>query len=137
MLDLRSWGQASAKIAGICFLRDAVDLVPFLCGHYLRVGFDHLHFVDDGSTDGTHELLSQFAARTDRVSVRKVIKDSDQQSELMSAAANTMILDGYQVVVPFDADEFWHFTAETTCSLPLGRIRVGVVRALAEFRPAP
>jgi len=39
------------RVAGICLVRNAVDLVPFLCGHYLRCRFAHLHFVDDGSHD--------------------------------------------------------------------------------------
>ena len=32
-------------ICGACMIRDSVDLVPMLCGHYLRIGFDRLVFV--------------------------------------------------------------------------------------------
>jgi hypothetical protein len=31
---------------------------------------------------------------------------------MMTDAANTLIEAGYQIIVPFDADEFWHTTAE-------------------------
>jgi hypothetical protein len=103
--------QAS-KIAGICFLRDVRDIVPFLCGHYLRIGFDHLRFVDDGSSDGTFEFLSRLSLRTKAISVRQVSHDTDRQPEMMTDAANTLIEAGYQIIVPFDADEFWHTTAE-------------------------
>jgi hypothetical protein len=94
-------------VAGICFVRDARDILPFLCGHYLRLGFDHLRFVDDGSTDGTHELLHRLSSCTDRVSVTRVERDFDSQPEAMSAAANDMISRGHEFIVPFDSDEFW------------------------------
>jgi Glycosyl transferase family 2 len=109
--DLLARNQAN-KIAGICFIRDAIDIVPFLCGHYLRVGFHHLSFVDDGSSDGTFELLSKLSHRTKSVSVRQVSYATDRQPELMTDAANALIAAGYQIIVPFDADEFWSITAK-------------------------
>jgi hypothetical protein len=99
------------KIAGVCAVRDAVDLVPFLCGHYLRAGFSRLAFIDDGSSDGTFEFLSGLAARTDRVSVRQVHRDTFRQQELITDAANALLEQGYRIVVPFDADEFWNVPA--------------------------
>ncbi len=105
------------KVAGVCVLRDSVDLVPFLCGHYLRMGFAHLAFVDDGSTDGTFELLQRVAQRTPRVSVKQVHVDRFEQSPLMSEAANRLISAGYPIIVPFDADEFWDATAATFQSI--------------------
>lgn len=98
-------------VAGACVIRDAVDLVPFLCGHYLRAGFEHLAFVDDGSSDGTFELLSKIAKRTRRVSVRQVHNNSYNQPTLMTETANALIAAGYLIVVPFDADEFWNVEA--------------------------
>lgn len=97
--------------AGICIIRDARDLVPFLCGHYLRVGFDQLSFIDDGSSDGTFEFLSELSRRTKRVCVRQVISDQYRQAELMTDGANDLIARGYRLIVPFDADEFWNITA--------------------------
>jgi hypothetical protein len=98
-------------IAGVCFIRDARDMLPFLCGHYLRVGFDHLRFVDDGSTDGTFEFLTSLANKSNRVSVERVLSNVDDQPGRMTNAANAMIAAGHRIIVPFDSDELWNVTA--------------------------
>jgi hypothetical protein len=97
----------SDRVAGVCVLRNSVDLVPFLCGHYLRAGFARLHFIDDGSYDGTFEYLTKVAQRTGRVSVTQVHNKILTQKVLMNEAANALIAAGYPIIVPFDADEFW------------------------------
>jgi hypothetical protein len=101
------------SVAGACVLRDCVDMVPFLCGHYLRMGFAHLAFVDDGSTDGTYELLQRIAKRTPRISVKQVHTTGFEQPVLMTGAVNALIAAGHSIVVPFDSDEFWHVDADT------------------------
>jgi mannose-6-phosphate isomerase-like protein (cupin superfamily) len=95
------------QIAGVCVLRNAVDLVPYLCGHYLALGFGHLRFVDDGSSDGSSELLTELTRQSDRISVTRVEEDSFHQPELVTQSANELINAGYSVIIPFDADEFW------------------------------
>lgn len=101
-------------------LRDTVDLVPFLIGHYLRIGFDRLHFVDDQSSDGTFELLNSIARSNPRVTVERVVHDILKQAEVMSAAANQAIGAGFRIVFPFDADEFW--------SVDISQIRAAATR---------
>ncbi len=108
------------KICGICMLRDTVDLVPFLVGHYLRIGFDRIHFVDDQSSDGTFELLCSVAKSNPRVTVERVVHDILKQAEVMSAAANQALAAGFNIVFPFDADEFW--------SIDVSQIRVAATR---------
>jgi hypothetical protein len=105
------------RVAGVCIVRDVRDLIPFICGHYLRIGFGHVSFVDDGSSDGTFEFLSELSRRTNRTSVRQVIFDQCRQAELMTESANALIARGYQLIVPFDADEFWNITAGYLASL--------------------
>jgi hypothetical protein len=95
------------SVAGVCIVRDARDLIPFLCGHYLRIGFGHVAFIDDGSSDGTFEFLSRLAGRTLRVSVKRVFEDQCYQSAHITETANALIAAGYEIIVPFDADEFW------------------------------
>ena len=97
--------------AGICVVRNAYDLVGLVCGHYLRIGLGHLRFIDDGSSDGTYQLLSDFARKEKRVSVRRVNNTEFYQAQLMSEAANELIMAGYRLILPFDVDEFWDVSA--------------------------
>jgi hypothetical protein len=95
------------RVAGVCIVRDAVDLIPFVCGHYLRIGFDRIAFIDDGSSDGTFDFLKRLSRRTRRVSVTQVVCDQFRQSEHMNRVTNDLIDAGYSIIVPFDCDEFW------------------------------
>jgi glycosyltransferase involved in cell wall biosynthesis len=88
-----------------------VDIIPFLCGHYLRIGFARLHFIDDGSSDGTFEFLEDLAKKTNRVSVVREFGECFRQPELMTNAINELIGAGYRAIFPFDADEFWNIDA--------------------------
>jgi hypothetical protein len=99
------------RVAGVCIVRDARDLIPFLCGHYLRIGFGHVAFIDDGSSDGTFEFLCRLARRTQRVSVKRVFEDQCYQRVHVTETANALIAAGYEIIVPFDADEFWRIEA--------------------------
>jgi hypothetical protein len=96
--------------AALCVICDAVDMAPLLCGHYLRLGFGRVVFVDDGSSDGTLEVLAQVATTTQRVAVTRLRQDRFGQAELATAEANDLIDDGYQFVLPFDSDELWHLS---------------------------
>ncbi|HET7715912.1 MAG TPA: glycosyltransferase family 2 protein [Bauldia sp.] len=100
-----------AKVGGVCVLRDAGDIVGLLCGHYLRMGLARVAVVDDGSTDGTFEFLSALSQREPRVLVRRVLRDTFDQPELMTDLANSLIREGYRLIIPFDADEFWNVSA--------------------------
>ena len=96
------------KLAGICVVRNARDLIGLACAHYLRIGFGHIRIIDDGSTDGTYDLLCRLARKEKRVSVSQVSNTEFHQAELMSEMANDLIRDGYSMILPFDADEFWN-----------------------------
>jgi hypothetical protein len=99
---------ANEPVGGVCILRDARDIVPFLCGHYLGLGFNRIHFVDDGSSDGTEEFLLRMSRREPRVTVERVEASMFMQAGEVSRAVNALIDDGIRVVFPFDSDEFWN-----------------------------
>lgn len=105
------------RSAAICMVRDAVDIVRFLCGHYLRIGVDQIHFIDDGSSDGTYELLQAISSRTGKVVVSRDLSRSDRQPERMTDAANQCIADGFSLVIPFDSDEFWNLEPRDVAEL--------------------
>ncbi len=99
------------RICGVCIIRDAIDLLPALCGHYLRIGFDRLVFLDDNSEDGTTEALQALTKADDRVVVRHHGDAAFRQQAMMNDLANTALRDGFEIVFPFDADEFWNLDA--------------------------
>lgn len=103
--------MSNPLICGVCMIKDAVDLVPFLCGHYLRIGFDRLVFIDDGSTDGTYEALQSISRAGNKIVVEKTGDPVYRQKQVINEAANTAIADGYPIVFPFDSDEFWNIDA--------------------------
>lgn len=99
------------SVAGICVIRDAFDIVPFLCGHYLRMGMARVHFIDDGSSDGTFEFLKALSQITNRISVQRVVEEKNQQPRLFTEGCNALIESGYSIILPFDSDEFWNVRA--------------------------
>jgi hypothetical protein len=96
------------SLAGICVVRNSRDLIGYICGHYLRIGLAHIKFIDDGSSDGTYELLCYLAAREPRISVYRVDSSVFDQRSLVTNAANELIRRGFSLILPFDADEFWN-----------------------------
>jgi hypothetical protein len=115
-------------VAGCCILRDACDVVPVLCGHYLRMGVDRLLFIDDHSTDGTFERLQAMAHHTSRVSVRRAAAVEFQQETEINRAVAELVGAGYRVILPFDADELWDLDRSRLGRLA-GRTDARVLRA--------
>lgn len=97
--------------AAVCIVRDAHDIVPLLCGHYLRLGFERLAFIDDSSSDGTYEFLYNLSKKMERIIVTREIAEFDQAGRV-TRLVNDLIADGYRLVFPFDSDEFWNITSE-------------------------
>jgi hypothetical protein len=114
---------AGDRVGGVCILRDARDIVPFLCGHYLRIGFDRILFIDDGSSDGTYQFLLWMSRREPRIRVERVDTPLFMQAAEVSRAANVLIGDGIHVIFPFDSDEFWN-------------VRLAEIRTVAATTPA-
>lgn len=99
------------RSAAFGVLRDACDLVPLLVGHYLRAGFDHVLIIDDGSTDGGGEALDKAARLCPRLAVTHVESHVFDQQRIINDAAALLQSQGYDLLVPFDADEFWMIDA--------------------------
>ncbi len=94
------------KIYGITVVRDEADLIGTTIRYHLGLGCDRILAIDNGSTDGTDEILEEFSSDA-RVRWRRE-DGAFLQGELATQAAREAIADGADWIVPFDADEFWY-----------------------------
>ena len=92
-------------VVGVMMVRNEADVVRANVLHHHRQGIRQLLIVDDGSTDGTPELLEEL----EREGLVRWFHHSG--IFLQAAWTNRLMqqarLDGADWVVPLDADEFW------------------------------
>ncbi len=100
------------KIFGLCCVRDAADIIGVTCTYHLAIGFERLIVVDDGSTDGTSEILRRLARWTGRIDVVRNETAPYDQGRLTSEAAARAVSQGADYIAPFDADEFFVFKGD-------------------------
>jgi glycosyltransferase involved in cell wall biosynthesis len=93
------------RIHGVLLVRDGVDSLRLCLVHHLMLGIERIHVVDNGSTDGTLEVLRRLARRTPITwtSAPGPYHQHVVVTELVHEAARQ----GADWVVPFDHDEFW------------------------------
>lgn len=93
---------------GVSMVKDEADVIEATVRHMLTQ-VDHVLIADNGSTDGTREILDSLDV--------EVVDDPEVgyfQSRKMSTLATKAADMGAEWVVPFDADEAWYS--------PFGRI---------------
>jgi len=86
-------------------MRDEADVVEGVCRH-MADEVDRLIVADNGSVDGTRDLLADLA----RDLPLEVVDDRDPaylQSDKMTSLADYAHQQGATWIVPFDADEVW------------------------------
>lgn len=105
-LPKRRRGQGA--IWAVSVVRDERDVVGAVLDHLLHQGIDHLLIADNGSRDGTRELLAARAQHDHRIHVVTDRHRAHHQSEKMTYLAHLAWRHGADWIVPFDADEF-HF----------------------------
>jgi predicted O-methyltransferase YrrM len=95
------------QVFGLMMVRNAADILQINLLHHLALGIDQFLIVDNGSTDGTSQILEQLSRDTGRVQWTRD-EGPYRQAEITTGLAHEAYLQGADWVVPVDADEFWH-----------------------------
>src|ERR1700688_33804 len=99
------------SVAAVLLVKDEADIIEFTLRH-LKAQVDWIYAADNGSTDGTREILDALENGTAEAWLT-VLDDpvvAYYQAEKMTALAVRARMNGYQWVIPADADEFWYAT---------------------------
>lgn len=100
--------RGQGAIWAVSVVRDERDVLGAVLDHLLSQGIDHVLIADNGSWDGTRELLMARAQDDHRIHVVIDRHRAHHQSEKMTYLAHLAWRHGADWIVPFDADEF-HF----------------------------
>lgn len=92
---------------GVTFVRNEEDLIRGVLQHHLDQGLAGIIVADNGSTDGTWNILTEVAEANDRVHICRDTWPRFDQSEKVSRLAYLAWRAGADWIVPFDGDEFW------------------------------
>lgn len=111
-LDLPALPKATASVWGISMVKNEADIIDSLVRHMLDQDIDRILVVDNGSTDGTYEMLRELSKELP-IFVGRDREPGYYQAHKMTALASRARRAGAEWVVPFDADEFW-FAPGTT-----------------------
>lgn len=93
------------SVCAVMLVRDEADIIRHTIQH-LALQVDAIYVADNGSTDGTREILEEAEA----FGLCEVTDDPEVgywQSRKTSALARGALAAGHTWVVPCDADEFW------------------------------
>jgi hypothetical protein len=95
------------EVWGVAMVRDELDVIGCTIDHLLDQGVDRVLIVDNGSVDGTRELLERRSTADRRVLAGVDPLVPYYQSEKMTWLAHRAWRGGADWVIPFDADEWW------------------------------
>ncbi len=113
-------------------VRDEIDIVAATIEHFLDQGAAHLVVTDNGSVDGTREVIEEYVA-TGRVSMIDEPDHTFRQSHWVTRMARVAATEhGADWVINADADEFWVPKDRTTLADSLAA--VGPEHALIQAR---
>lgn len=114
-------------IWGVAMVKNEADIVGESLRHLVAQGVDQLLVVDNGSTDGTYELLQELSGQLPLL-VGRDQEPAYYQSEKMTWLADRATENGAQWVIPFDADEFW-MGSRGTLKETLGQVQAPIAHA--------
>jgi len=95
------------KLAMTVMVRDEADVISAMLDHHLRQGVDIIIVTDNGSVDGTAEILEGYA-HAGSIDLRHDPVHRKQQGETVTRMARDAYTQyGADWVINADADEFW------------------------------
>lgn len=95
------------KIVMTLMVRDEADVIRAMLEHHRQQGVDQIIVTDNASTDGTYEILEEYAA-TGFVDLSVDTRHNKQQAEVVTAMARRAATEfAADWVINADADEFW------------------------------
>ena len=116
------------RLAVTLMVRDEADVIGPVIDNFIRQGADTLIVTDNGSVDGTVEILESYG---DRIDLRHdPIQRKQQFSVVTGMARDAATIHGADWVVNADADEFWFPRAE---GVTLHDVFAELPRALVSF----
>lgn len=90
-------------------VRNEVDVIDFTVRHHLDQGLDPIIVLDNGSRDGTLEILREIEKNDERVTV--IVDDGPFHQEVgLTMLAQEALKLGAEWMVAFDGDELWMST---------------------------
>lgn len=95
---------SSHQVAVVCLIRDGAYYVKKLLSHHRELGVEHFLFIDNGSVDGTVEMLT---AEPDVTVVQTLVDVSRNECLIRACAARRYIKGGWFLFV--DSDELIEF----------------------------
>ena len=95
------------KIAYITMIKDECDLIYYQLNYYKNIGFKDFYIIDNGSTDGTLDLVSKFISENPQIKVYLEIDNNVDywQYVRINKLANLAYNEGCDWILPVDADE--------------------------------
>ena len=129
------------KTGAVAIVRNAVDLAPLTALHHVLIGAETVWVIDNGSTDGTYEVLRDLATK----SGLRVYRDDGPFDQARMA---TDLSIACRAMAPpdrlFDSDECWdlsiprlaRFMARNQANAVTGNA-VNYVQARSVLVPAP
>jgi glycosyltransferase involved in cell wall biosynthesis len=103
---LPSRSKFAGEIWAISLVKNEIDVIESSIRHGFNQGIDVMLIADNGSTDGTRELLHQLSKALPIIVVDDPIFAHEQDVK-MTILAKCARKFGAKWIIPFDADEFW------------------------------